>query len=229
MAMATQTAASQVRLGMLDKNETHAFVTPVKRIHTGQDVSTFLVSHAYRDIMQFLLQLNRAMFPSKIGDTRMEHDATQSYQIGSSAVHFSETILQLRKLLLTLGDIIDEAPLDSGPRRFGNLSFRKWYALVESRSVSVLEEFLPREVCSFKNESDVDAVNELREYFLGSFGSGQRLDYGTGHELSFLAFLACIWKLGGFQDSPPGQVEREIVLGLVEPYVSNLDPLLLGH
>ncbi len=45
-----------------------------------------------------------------------------------------------------------------------------------------------------------EALQELKPYFIGSFGSPQRLDYGTGHELSFLAFLACLWKLGCFND-----------------------------
>ena len=217
VTMATHTVTSQAPLAKLDENKIHSFVSPVKRIHTGHDVSTFLVSHAYRDIMQFLLQLNRAMFPNTVREVGTDNCIVQSYRIGSSFVQFSETILQLRKLLLTLGDIIDEVPLDTGPKRFGNLSFRKWYELVEDRSMSILEQHLPPKVRSFTHGSDVDAVTELRGYFLGSFGSAQRLDYGTGHELSFLAFLACIWKLGGYPASPPGQMEREIVFGVIEP------------
>lgn len=36
---------------------------------------------------------------------------------------------------------------------------------------------------------------ELSAYILGSFGEPSRLDYGTGHELSFCAFLLCCLKL----------------------------------
>jgi serine/threonine-protein phosphatase 2A activator len=35
----------------------------------------------------------------------------------------------------------------------------------------------------------------MTPYFLGGFGSGQRLDYGTGHELSFAAFLCALFLL----------------------------------
>jgi serine/threonine-protein phosphatase 2A activator len=54
---------------------------------------------------------------------------------------------------------------------------------------------------------------------MGAFGSSQRLDYGTGHELSFLVFLGCLWKLGGFtkETSEDGALERSIVLGIIEP------------
>ena len=39
------------------------------------------------------------------------------------------------------------------------------------------------------------ALVEIIPYFLGGFGSGQRLDYGTGHELSFAAFLCTLFLL----------------------------------
>jgi serine/threonine-protein phosphatase 2A activator len=38
--------------------------------------------------------------------------------------------------------------------------------------------------------------------------------------LSFLAFVAGIWKLGGFPNSSDGVQERGLVLGVIEPYVS---------
>ncbi|CAD6499782.1 BgTH12-03895 [Blumeria graminis f. sp. triticale] len=56
---------------------------------------------------------------------------------------------------------------------------------------------------------------------MGSFGSSQRLDYGTGHELSFLAFLGSIWKLGGFSDEEAETMttSRNIVICVMEPCV----------
>jgi len=73
-----------------------------------------------------------------------------------------------------------------------------------------------------EGEMPPTALDELRHYLVGAFGSAQRLDYGTGHELSFLAFLGCLWKLGGFADggADDGEVERSIVLGVVEPCVA---------
>lgn len=107
------------------------------------------------------------------------------------------------------------------------MSFRKWYQIVEERVDELLELHVPEQVLRFGasgREGDKDAITpkeELKKYLLGSFGSAQRLDYGTGHELSFLAFLGCLWKLGGFDAKPDpwGTEERGIVMGVIEPYV----------
>ena len=40
------------------------------------------------------------------------------------------------------------------------------------------------------------SVAELAPYLAGSFGDGTRMDYGSGHELSFAAWLCCLDLLG---------------------------------
>lgn len=40
------------------------------------------------------------------------------------------------------------------------------------------------------------AIPELKVYLLDSFGSYERIDYGTGHELNFVVFLLCLFKVG---------------------------------
>ncbi|PLN77253.1 phosphotyrosyl phosphatase activator [Aspergillus taichungensis] len=196
--------------------EGHRFIKPTKRIHEHPDVSDFLCSRAYVDLMTFLLQLNRSMLPRKLPD-----GSVQAWPLNSDAVGFSAPVRQLQLLLSKLEGILSEVPPDTGPRRFGNVSFRKWYQIVESRATDLLEECLSGEMLHMRSALDPEgptAEEELKAYFLGSWGSPQRLDYGTGHELSFLAFLGCIWKLNGFPKSGPGVEEREIVLGVMQPY-----------
>ncbi len=41
-----------------------------------------------------------------------------------------------------------------------------------------------------------DAVTEVAPYLLHSFGNAVRLDYGTGHETTFVAFLYCLAATG---------------------------------
>ncbi|KAL2854432.1 Phosphotyrosyl phosphate activator protein-domain-containing protein [Aspergillus pseudoustus] len=210
-------ANSQARvLPKLDTSAGHNFIQPTKRINEGQDVAEFLASKAYVDIMTFLLQLNRSLLPTKLADGRV-----QTWPLNSDAVEYSAPVRQLQLLLSKLESILEEAPPDTGPRRFGNVSFRKWYQIVESRATSLLEECLSTDILQTPSSepSGPTAEVELVSYFLGSWGSPQRLDYGTGHELSFLAFLAGIWKLHGFPENSPGVEERAIVLGVIQPYL----------
>ncbi|KAL1842787.1 hypothetical protein VTK73DRAFT_3044 [Phialemonium thermophilum] len=136
--------------------------------------------------------------------------------------------------------MVEEAPPDPGPRRFGNASFRKWHALLGERVDGLLKEYLSPQVMEFGQAQRTEGADqaasaggpivELRAYFLGAFGSSQRLDYGTGHELSFLAFLGCLWKLRAFEDGPEeGDIERSIVLGVIEPYLKVIRRLILTY
>ena len=228
--MANTTSVSNApSLNVLDLSRGHIFIKPVKKINEGHDVPIFLTSKAYDSIMVFLLQLNRAMFPSYVQKSESdEKKEMHTWDLGSSEVVFSETVLRLRLLLEVLSRIIDEVPPDTGPRRFGNASFRKWYQIIEEQSTNLLSQYLPNSILEYASQSSPEASpqDEMSSYFLGSFGSAQRLDYGSGHELSFLAFLGCIWKLGGFNTSDSGNEERGIVLGIIDPYLNLIRRLI---
>ena len=225
----TTSVLSAPSLNVLDLSKGHTFIKPVKKINEGHDVPSFLTSKAYGDILMFLLQLNRAMFPSYVRSSGSDQEKeVHTWDLGSTEVVFSETVLRLRSLLEVLNRIIDEVPPDTGPRRFGNASFRKWYQIIEERSTNLLSQYLPDLVLDHASQSSSEASSqdEISSYFLGSFGSAQRLDYGSGHELSFLAFLGCIWKLGGFNASDSGNEERGIVLGIIDPYLNLIRRLI---
>lgn len=203
-------AASLPKLPLLDPSTAHTFTPPSKRIHEGQDVSHFLTTLAYRDIGVFVLQLNHAVIPRN--STSASPVPTTFKLPSASSESSTPSIKALQGLLSKVESYLDEAPPDPGPRRFGNVSFRKWNELVEQRVGELLGEGLLGE--TLKDEA---AKDEVSKYFLGSWGSSQRLDYGTGHELSFLAFLGCLWKLGLFKDGEQdGPIEREIVLSIIE-------------
>ncbi|KAL8872391.1 MAG: hypothetical protein Q9174_001970 [Haloplaca sp. 1 TL-2023] len=159
------------------------------------------------------------MYPCQAQSSSDKKSIVQSWELDSPNVSFSAAVRRIRSMLTALNNIIDEAPPDPGPRRFGNVSFRKWYELVETRVSTLLRQGLSEQFLAPRGGNEVDALAELQSYLLGSFGSAQRLDYGSGHELSFLAFLGSIWKLGGFNVSSVGDEERGIVLGIIEPYL----------
>ncbi|KAF4122090.1 hypothetical protein GMORB2_7683 [Geosmithia morbida] len=228
---ATATPTPLPKLEILDlssgsQQQKHIFATPSKRIHEGPDVSRFLTSLAYRDIGIFVLQLNHALVPRHSSDPSSSA-VPRVFSLASHSGKLSDTpsIRALQQLLSSVESYISEAPPDPGPRRFGNASFRTWFGLVEERAGRLLSEGPLKEVLSAEG-----AREEVESYFKGSWGSSQRLDYGTGHELSFLAFLGCLWKLGYFKDgAQDGEIEREIVLGVIERYLAIARKLILTY
>jgi serine/threonine-protein phosphatase 2A activator len=215
----------------LDPTSGCTFVVPVKRIHDGDDVSFFLASKAYADIMTFIFQLNTAMIPRWTQNSATTTSVAREWKISDTDIDLPPAVQSITTLLASLTSLIDDAPPDPGPRRFGNVSFRKWHELAASRVPELLDEHLPQQVLAFKTTSDTSAKAELESYLLGSFGSAQRLDYGTGHELSFLAFLGCLYKLGAFPRSrdDDGSLERALVLGVIEPYLVLIRRLILTY
>ncbi|KAK7943652.1 uncharacterized protein PG986_012765 [Apiospora aurea] len=232
MATSQATPGRFPALEVLDPATPHTFIKPAKRINEGPDVNTFLTTKAYRDIGIFVMQLNRAMCPRKVKDESGK-ETTETFQIGSQyETQPVESVRKIQELLAKLDSIIGEAPPDPGPRRFGNVSCRKWHQIMEERVSTLLRDHVPESVLKFAPTagSATSAEDELTSYLLGSFGSAQRLDYGTGHELSFLAFIGCLWKLGAFGDGKAhGEIERSIVLGIFEPYLRVVRRLILTY
>ncbi|PSK50368.1 hypothetical protein B9Z65_312 [Elsinoe australis] len=198
---------------------------PKKKINEGEDLSFFLTSRAYVDIVTFLGQLNRSMFPQP-----QEDGHVRSWSVQSVHIRLSPQVMRIKVLIQTLGTILKETPPETGPRRFGNAAFRTWHKKVEDRTPTLLQQALPENIWGHVEPHDRDALKqELGEYLLGSFGSSERLDYGTGHELSFIAFLGGIWKLNGFAPSGTGEEERGIVVGIIEPYLELVRNLIKSY
>jgi serine/threonine-protein phosphatase 2A activator len=214
-----ESATIQKRLPIWDLSKPHKFSIPTKEINEGHDVPNFLTSRAYSDIGTFVMQLNIAMCPRK----EKENGKTEikTFELNSNDIIVSGMVERIQSLLRRIEAITEEAPPDTGPRRFGNISFRKWYQILEERVPALMREYIPLEILNAEHSGEATAQDELTSYLLGAFGSSQRLDYGTGHELSFLAFLGSIWKLGGFaagvEANDDGKLERSIVIGIFEP------------
>jgi serine/threonine-protein phosphatase 2A activator len=92
---------------------------------------------------------------------------------------------------------LDEVPPVDQPMRFGNKAFRTWMdkikASLDDDLVAIISTTNPEFTVAHK------AVPELRVYLEESFGSYERIDYGTGHELNFFVFIYCMCKIGVYQ------------------------------
>nr|OQO28464.1 hypothetical protein B0A51_05543 [Rachicladosporium sp. CCFEE 5018] len=207
---------------ILERRVPATFITPRKRIEDGNDLAFFHSSIAYRDIKIFLLQLNRAIFP------RLGEDGNTEVCDLQQRAELSSTGTGVAAIIGALSDAVNAVPPETGPRRFGNVAFRTWYKLAESKLDDLFDEHLGSVLDLIATNDDqrrTGVREELKVYLLGGFGSAQRMDYGTGHELSFLVFLGCLWKLSAFQAGE----ERAIVTGLVQPYLVLMRKLILTY
>lgn len=91
-------------------------------------------------------------------------------------------------------NMLDECPPIDQPMRFGNKAFKNWLDKIISNVDSDLSIIAAGGNPDFKNFDK--AIPEIREYLIESFGSYERIDYGTGHELNFFIFLYCMCKIG---------------------------------
>jgi len=121
----------------------------------------------------------------------------------------SEHVAAVLAVLDELDTWIDETPPLQTPQRFGNLAFRTWGKRLEENVDQLLSTVIPVELHP--------AIPYLSPYFMTSFGSFLRMDYGSGHETSFAIFLLCLSLLRFFASEQ--DEERQVVLLLFVRYL----------
>ncbi len=123
-------------------------------------------------------------------------------------------------LLEKLSKLIDDTPPIPQPQRFGNKAFKTW--LTQVKEVKILKPlflldsiilgfwitiiiFLNKRSkelvadCLRGDESHAEYIEELAVYLSDSFGNDTRIDYGTGHEMTFAMFLMALFKCGALK------------------------------
>lgn len=110
-------------------------------------------------------------------------------------------------LLDLLMQWVDEIPPLETPQRFGNKAFAIWLNRLEEQAFSLHASLLPIELHA--------SIPELLGYFTNAFGNGIRIDYGSGHEMSFVAWLCCLDILGFFTP----QDTSSLILNIFQKYL----------
>ncbi|EHH23753.1 hypothetical protein EGK_07292 [Macaca mulatta] len=186
---------------------TQNFIIPKKEIHTVPDMGKWKRSQAYADYIGFILTLNEGVkgkkltFEYKVSEMwnevheEKEQAAKQNVSCDECiplprAGHYApqEAIEKLVALLNTLDRWIDETPPVDQPSRFGNKAYRTWYAKLDEEAENLVATVVPTHLAA--------AVPEVAVYLKESVGNSTRIDYGTGHEAAFAAFLCCLCKIG---------------------------------
>jgi serine/threonine-protein phosphatase 2A activator len=151
--------------------ESITFITPSRRILSKRDHDLFLSSPTYKLLLSFVFSLSDSVQDTPISKVAKEPPTPTVQQILN--------ILDEAEAL-----VASNPPLDTGSR-FGNPAFRSYLDAVAQQ--------LPKwhEALSIPPS----ATPEVSTYLANSFGSGTRIDYGSGHELNFVLWLLCLNRL----------------------------------
>ncbi|KAK4423282.1 Serine/threonine-protein phosphatase 2A activator [Sesamum alatum] len=150
----------------------HQFTAPSKKIRSQEDITRFHSSPSFRNFLGFVVSLSESIKSRKL----------------SHPCHMSPTVETLVSILQKLVDYVDEIPPAPQTARYGNVSYRVWHERMSAEAESFMLGFLPPHLH--------DSTVELVPYFTDSFGNASRIDYGTGHETNFAAWLYCLARLG---------------------------------
>ena len=174
---------------------------PHKCILSDLDMLVWERSQAHDCILLFLMHLSEACTGCPTRDVVWDNYTT--YSTSKSIVD------RVLALLIHLDSWTDEIEPLSGPQRFGNLAFRSWGARLAERINELHQSCLPDYLHIY--------TIELCSYLMDAFGSFIRIDYGTGHELNFIAWLAYMYRLGAFQEEE--FLEQRLALEVIPAYL----------
>lgn len=150
----------------------HRFLEPEKAVKSITDMTIWEKSEAYMEYTGFIATLNEAIKGKPL----------------SVDCKVSPNLLKIMDMLDKIDKLIENCPPVEQPQRFGNTAFREWLTQVKSNSTVYLQEAL--------DQSLYLTIPEIKAYLEESFGNATRIDYGTGHEMSFIMFLCCLYKIG---------------------------------
>lgn len=148
------------------------FQSPSKKIHSSDDIRRFHESETCKNFLGFVVALSESIRGRKISDPCLE----------------SPTTSKIVSILETLTHWIDEILPAQQSARYGNVSYRTWQERLVENSESLMLHFLPDDLKA--------STVEIIPYFTDSFGNSSRIDYGTGHETNFAAWLYCLARMG---------------------------------
>lgn len=162
-----------IRRGHLGRIEGRnaCWMEPAQRIRTHADLERFPSTSAYAQIVHRLGCLNTAV--------------RSNYEPSSAPA--TPSILLLLALLDHIHQSILSTPLHTTSQRFGNTAFRAFHAQLLLSLPTLLAPLVPPSLSVH--------LPEISHHLVNSFGNPTRIDYGTGHELSFLAFLTILHSL----------------------------------
>lgn len=193
------------------------FEEPQKRISDAHSLKNFDLSQAQHDLKTSLMRLVQLVqskdTPDGVFDISLlveQHEMDKYPPIVTSRASVADFqhLQHVQAVLQVFADIrglVSRVPPVEGPRRYGNLAYRQWYDVLQAELPAILAPLQSL----YRHDNFAGLVNEASYYLNNSFGNRERMDFGTGHELNFLAFFTALWKVDIL---PQAQLSGEEVL-----------------
>ncbi|KZF23667.1 Phosphotyrosyl phosphatase activator [Xylona heveae TC161] len=161
------------------ENQARKYIKPTRRILSHKDHDLFLQSSTYELLLAFVFNLSDSV-----------RDTSRSTVEKQPLVPEVERILGV---LDSVEEVINKCPPEEqGGSRFGNPGFR------------VFLDALHDELQGWHRKLGIEdpaAIEEVSTYLLHSFGNRTRIDYGSGHELNFIVWQLCLYRVGLLPES----------------------------
>jgi serine/threonine-protein phosphatase 2A activator len=162
---------------------------PTRAIRSVQDMTKWKNSKAYAEFVNFLKNLSDSVIATKLTDP----------------CETSPMVDKVINILDQLSNWIDQvAPLEQA-QRFGNKAFKIWLDKVKENIDQLMKSL----------SLDESHLEEIGTYFVESFGNEIRIDYGTGHEMTFVMFLMCLFKREALKETD----SKSCILRIFQSYL----------
>eukprot|EP01102_Stenamoeba_stenopodia_P014598 TRINITY_DN4870_c0_g1_i1.p1 TRINITY_DN4870_c0_g1~~TRINITY_DN4870_c0_g1_i1.p1 ORF type:complete len:452 (+),score=95.67 TRINITY_DN4870_c0_g1_i1:173-1528(+) len=159
------------------------------KIFTPADLQAFVNSETYNSFLNFIIALSESVRGLPM----------------SNECFVSPLITKMIEIIEMITSWVDEIPpQEQHKSRFGNPSFQIWIDKVTENAERFMSDLIPEGIVTVKTNDDVDMIQydraaiikELVAYFTHCFGSRERIDFGTGHEAHFAAWMYCFDRIG---------------------------------
>ncbi|SGZ39722.1 uncharacterized protein HGUI_01922 [Hanseniaspora guilliermondii] len=167
------------------------FSEPIKQINDSNiSIKHFQLTKAYKRLLKYSHKY------IKIFKTKNIHLVSKTDRDEQIELVFQKYLFDELKSVINMYPPISK---DVAQQRFGNIAIRSFHDHLNNNNV--IDNILTKFLIQLNNINNVDGVDEkllcesiveVKHYLMNAFGNRDRMDYGTGHELSFVAFLICL-------------------------------------
>lgn len=157
------------------------WTTPTKQINVPHDLIRFKQSDGCQKLQKGISEIVQLVQGQKVPEGVLDMGiVTRDQQLQPTiiSIELNDNIRRIVDIFENLNKTIDETPPVQESSRFGNRAFRDWLEKITTIILKGLEGM-----------GEQGFLEELSWYFINLFGNPTRIDYGSGHELNFYAFI----------------------------------------